>query len=362
MHILQIAPPWFQVPPTNYGGTEWVVSLLTEQLIRRGHQVTLVAAAGSRTSATLRTILPETPSLADRHREYARLVHTLGAYRLRKDFDVVHDHTGELGLALSGIGDGPPVVHTAHGPFDQGFPALLYPMIESTAIVTVSHAQAAVAPPGVRIAGVVHNAVPLAQLTYRNTRRSRNGYLAYVGRANANKAPEVAVDVARRLGMPIRMMVKVNEPPERKYWAENVEPLLEGTRAEVRFSGTQSEKSALFAQAAVTLFPIRWNEPFGLVPLESMACGTPVVAFRRGAVPETIVHGKTGFIVDPDSLDAMCDASLEAVRLSPADCRRHVEQTFSAERMTDGYLSIYADTTAPDRLSRTTVGTRQAFS
>lgn len=342
MRILQIAPPWLPVPPTNYGGIEWVVSLLTEQLVHRGHDVTLVAAAGSQTSASLQTILADTPSLADRHRDYIGLAHALGAYDLPKDFDVIHDHSGAAGLVIGSLMDGQPTVHTSHWAFDEGFLRLLYSMTSPRiAIVAVSRAQAALAPADMRVSGVVHNAVPLRRLPFRSRRRDCGGYLAYVGRANASKAPDVAVEVARRLNMPIRMLVKVDEDLERQYWTTNVEPLLAHATAHVRFAATYAQKCELLAGAATTVFPVRWNEPFALVPVESMACGTPVVAFRRGAVAETIVHGKTGLIVDADNIDAMCQAVRDAVHLRPEDCRRHVERTFSPERLADEYLSIY---------------------
>jgi glycosyltransferase involved in cell wall biosynthesis len=342
MRILQIAPPWFTVPPNNYGGVEEIVSLLTEGLVSKGHDVSLVAAAGSQTDAHLHTILAETPLLADPEREMNRLLHAFGAYRIGTSFDIIHDHSGQTGLVIGALQSRVPVVHTAHNAFDCGPVAQLYSAVgDKVAVVAVSAAQASIAPPGAKVAEVIRNSISVDRFPFHQHSRAGGDYLAYIGRSNRNKGPEVAVEVALRLNMPIRMMVKVDEPHEKEYWQQHVVPLLEKVQAEVILTGTQKDKCELLAGAAVTLFPVCWNEPFGLVPVESMACGTPVVAFRRGGVVETIADGVTGLLVDPGDIDAMCRAVSTAASLSPLACRRHVERAFGSARMVDEYEKLF---------------------
>lgn len=336
MRVLQIAPPWFPVPPTGYGGTEQVVSLLADGLARRGHDVTLLAAGGSHSEARLLTTYsqPPSPQLGNPTIE---LAHVLAGYHERDAFDVVHDHT-MLGAAVGSVPGGPPVVHTLHGAWTPDA-VRLYGRIQARVhLVAISHDQAGRAPPGVRIASVVHNGIDVGA---HRLVTGAGGYLAFVGRANAQKGPRDAIEVARRLGWPLKMAVKVNEPNEHDYFATYLAPAVRRGEVEIVPVDSHEAKVELLGGAAALLFPITWPEPFGLVPVEANACGTPVVAFAEGAMPEVIEPGRSGLLVPTGDLDAFCGAVERAVHLDRPTCRRVVADRFDAERMVAGYEQIF---------------------
>lgn len=351
MRILQIAPPWFAVPPVAYGGIEWIVAQLADGMTAAGHDVTLFASGGSITDARLRTVYAQPPS--ERLGEiWPELRHAAAAYRRLREFDVAHDHSGVagpvIGALLGEIGAGPPVVHTLHGAWNDDarelYGALPGPDAGGLRLVAISQDQADRAPEGVRIEAVVHNGIPVERFPFRGDRRRGDGPLAFLGRASAEKGPATAIRVAAALGRPLRMAVKVNEAPERSYWEREVAPLLagaEGHDVEVRFNATFQEKAALLADADALLMPIAWHEPFGLVMAEAMACGTPVVAYGLGAAPEVVDHGRTGLVVPPGDVAAFCDAVTRVGDIDPSACRARVETMFSTQAMVDGYLRVY---------------------
>jgi glycosyltransferase involved in cell wall biosynthesis len=336
VRILQIAPPWFPVPPTGYGGTEQVVGLLADGLIERGHDVTLVAAGGSTSRARLRTTFATAPTtrLGDATIE---LTHAVAAYRGAHGFDVVHDHT-LVGAALGAFAGQAPVVHTVHGPWTADASALYAQIHDRVHLTAISHDHAGRAPSGIRIAGVVHNGIDVAAHPFV---AEPSGDLAFVGRANAEKGPLLAIEVARRLGRRLRMAIKVNEPEEHEYFATQIAPALETADAEVVPISSHADKCRLLGEAAVVLFPITWPEPFGLVPIEANACGTPVVAFAEGAVPEIIEHGRTGVLVPGGDLDGFVAAVERAGRLERSTCRAVVEDRFGAAHMVARYERLY---------------------
>jgi glycosyltransferase involved in cell wall biosynthesis len=336
VRILMIAPPWFTVPPAAYGGTEQVVALLVRGLVAGGHEVTLVASGGSRTPARLLSpfAVPPTASLGVTTIE---LAHVGAAYQQRDAFDVVHDHTVP-GLAAASVPGGPPVVHTAHGAWLKDAEALYRGLAGHVHVVTISHDQARRAPRGVRVAATVHNAVDVD--AHAVTAR-KGDHLAFVGRANPQKGPDVAIEVARRTGRPLRMAIKVNEADEREYFATVIRPSLDRADVELVEVATQADKLELLGSAAAVLFPIRWDEPFGLVPIEANAAGTPVVAFSRGAVPEVLEDGRGGVLVAPDDLEGFVAAVEVAAAMDPAGCRASVKARFDAPRMVNGYLAVY---------------------
>jgi glycosyltransferase involved in cell wall biosynthesis len=340
LRILQIAPPWFAVPPAGYGGIEWVVAGLADGLVAAGHDVTLLASGGSRTRGQLLTVFDEPPS-AELGNPLPDLVHCLAGYRHRDEYDLIHDHSGPIGASLGAVAEGPPVVHTLHGPWTDEIRALYRAMPQRLQLVAISQHQAATAPAGVGIAGVAHNGIPVEQFPFRRELRGTAGYLAFVGRACADKGPDIAVEVARRLGRPLRMLLKVNELAEHAYWEEVVRPLLDGVDVEVELQSSVEDKVAAMAGADAVLMPIRWHEPFGLVMAEALACGTPVVAFERGAAPEIVADGETGFVVQPGDLDGFCAAVERVGAIDPGACRRRVEERFSNEAMVDSYLNVY---------------------
>lgn len=338
MRILQIAPPWFTVPPAGYGGIEWVVAELTDGLVDAGHDVTLLASGGSQTKAALWSVF-DTPPSRLLGSPYHDVMHCLPGYERRHDFDLIHDHSGILGPAFGSLLDGPPVVHTLHGPWRPEVADYYEALPQRVHLVAISHDQAAHAPAGVRLAGVVHNGVPLEPYTARDARD--DGYLIFLGRANYEKGPEVALEVARRLGRHVKMVVKVNEPAEEAYWRERCAPLAVGADVEIHRNVTNEQKAQLLAGAQAVLVPLQWDEPFGLVMAEAMACGTPVIAYARGAANEIVVDGKTGLLVEPDDVAGLCEAVGRVGEIDPAACREHVATYFTSDAMVAGYLEVY---------------------
>jgi glycosyltransferase involved in cell wall biosynthesis len=339
MRILQVAPPWLSVPPSAYGGIEWVVSGLADGLIDAGHDVTLLASGGSETRARLETVFDEPPfeQLGDARIE---TIQALAAYRRRGDYDLIHDHTAAVGPALGALTDGPPVVHTLHLPWLDEQIRLARLIAPPVRLVAVSHDQAGRAPDDIPISAVVHNGIPVDRYPFT---ADKDDYLLFVGRANREKGPAVAIEIARRVGRPLVMAMKINERYEREYWQEVLQPLIGRAPAgiEVVPNPEHDRKAGLMAGAAAVVLPIQWPEPFGLVMPEANACGTPVVAFDVGAVPEVIAHGKTGFVVPPGDFDAFCAAIDRTKDLLPRHCRAHVEERFSAQRMVADYERVY---------------------
>lgn len=362
MRILEIAPPWFSVPPTGYGGIEWIIALLADGLVEAGHEVTLLASGRSATLARLEPVFDTPPSerIGD---AWCETRHVTRGYLRRHEFDLIHDHTGTVGPALGALLDGPSVVNTLHGPWTEDVAALHALLAPRLALVAISHDQARRAPAGVTVAAVVPNGIPLDSFAVRRERRGTSGYLVYVGRANREKGPEVAVEVARRLGRRLKMLVKINEPAEQAYWRDVVAPGLEEVDAELVGDPSMADKAGLLAGADATLFPAQWPEPFGLVMAESMACGTPVVGFGNGAVSEVVADGETGFVVAPGDVDGLCAAVDRVGQVDPSACRRRVEQQFSGARMIDGYQDLFvrliADPTSVVDVAAAPAGTRQ---
>ena len=334
LRVAVIAPPFFPIPPAGYGGIERVVAAQAEGLVAAGHDVTLFAAAGSATRARLVVPLDSPLPLGDAASISDELFHATTAYLEAESFDVIHDHTG-VGITIGAmLHQGPPVVHTLHGPWTEPSRRLLGRLHHRLHLVAISRAQRD-ANPHVRYAGVVHNGVDLAAYPFNPIKED---FVVFVGRTSPEKRPEVAVEVARRAKLPLVMMVKRNEPAERAYWDEVVVPQLHAD-VEVVEQPPHELKVDLIGRARAMLFPIAWPEPFGLVMPETMACGTPVIAHPRGAAPEVIIDGVTGFLCP--TIDEMIDAVAAARDLQPQDCRLHVERHFSAGAMVAGYEQVY---------------------
>lgn len=338
MRILEIAPPWFTVPPRGYGGIEQIVALLCDGLVARGHDVTLFASGGSVTDAKLRSVydVPPSEQLGSAPHE---LAHLLDAFADAGDFDVVHDHSGVIGAALGARLQSTPYVHTVHGDWDPAVVSVYQKLGDRIGLVTISGSQARTAPPGVNVIGSVPNGIDVEQFSFHE-HADAEGPLAFVGRANATKGPEVAVAVAAKLGRPLRMAVKVNEAAEHEYWREVVVPLLDGVAVDVVLNGGRDAAITAMAGASATLVPISWEEPFGLVMVESMACGTPVVAYARGAACEVVADGRSGVLVPPGDEGVMCAVVEEIARIDRAECRRWVTERYSAAVMVDGYERV----------------------
>ena len=337
LRIAILSPPWFAVPPVRYGGIEAVVSLLTEGLVANGHEVTLFAAGNSRTSAQLSFVHDEAPS-GQLGMSQPELLHSLALLERADDFDVISDHSGPLGLTISGL-VATPSVHTVHGAVG-GEPGRLYQSItnvigERARLVSLTLSQRAPMPALPWFANVP-NAVDLSAHPCRA--RSGGSYLFWLGRMSPDKGAEDAIAVARSAGLPLVLAGKMSDPAEKEYFEQHVRPKLDD---EIRYVGEVdgTERVRLLHGSRALLFPISWEEPFGLVMIEAMACGVPVIATRRGSVPEVIEHGRTGFIVD--SLDEMVERIGDATAIDPRDCRRSVERRFAPERMVDRYVDAF---------------------
>ena len=340
MRVAVLSPVWFPVPPAGYGGIEWVVSLLADGLVDGGHDVTLFASGDSRTMARLEAVYETAPSEWIGH-TFWELRHAVSCFSRPDDFDVISDHTGLLGLALGSLGP-TPLAHTVHGPL-SGEPGALYEQIVSmlphAALIAVSDEQRR-PKPNLPWVSTCANALDLSVYPFVP---ERGDYLLFLGRMTADKGAHRAVAVALECGLPLKLAGKCREPLERQYFDQLVRPYLSDT---IEYVGevTHGEKVALLQHARATLFPIEWDEPFGLVMIESMACGTPVIATRYGAVPEVIEDGVTGVVVD--SWRDMGAALERADAIDPLVQRRAVEQRFSPARMVADYVAAYEATIA----------------
>lgn len=335
MRVAQIAPVWYPVPPRGYGGIELVVSLLTEGLVAAGHDVTLFASGGSRTAARLLSPLADPPDPALLGNPWYETLHAIAAYEHHREFDVIHDHSGIVGPALGALLDGrPPVVHTLHGPWTEPSRLFYAHLADRVHLVAISKAQRD-DNPHLRYAATVHNGIDVRTYPYRE---HKDRFLVYIGRANPDKGPAIAIEVARRAGYPLAMIVKRSEPFERAYWDEMIAPKLHD-EVEVYEQVPHETKADLLARATAMVFPIQWPEPFGLVMVEAMACGTPVVACPAGAAVELVEEGVTGFL--RETLDGLVEAVGHVGRCSPRACRGRVEERFSAEAMVRGYAALF---------------------
>jgi glycosyltransferase involved in cell wall biosynthesis len=335
MRIAQVAPLAESVPPKLYGGTERVVSWLTEELVGLGHDVTLFASADSLTSASLVPVWPQALRLSrpapDPYAPYSVLLERLK--ELASSFDVIHCHIDWLHLPLLRCLE-VPFLTTLHGRLDLGYIQTAMRSFPEAPFVSISDNQRAPLP-DVNWLATVYHGMPTTALEpcYKPDR-----YLAFLGRITPEKGPETAIRLAQRSGRPLRMAAKIPRG-ENQYFKDRIEPMLDGRG--VQFIGEVDDrtKGSFLGKAAALLFPIDWPEPFGLVMIEAMACGTPVIAMRRGSVPEIIEDGVTGFVVDNEA-----EALAAISRLGTIDRRRvraEFERRFAAHRMVEDYLQLY---------------------
>jgi glycosyltransferase involved in cell wall biosynthesis len=335
MRIAQVSPLYESVPPQLYGGTERVVSYLTEELVAAGHQVTLFASADSETMATLAPMSPRSLRLdtdcVDQLAHHVRMVEEV--YRRASEFDVIHFHIDYLHLPLASREETPHLT-TLHGRLDLPDLQPLYRTYPHEPTVSISNSQRAPLE-WLRWLGTVHHGLPRDLLP---AGRGTGGYLAFLGRMSPEKRPDRAIQLAQRTGIPLKMAAKVDRADKAYYEAE-VRPLMR--KAPVEYIGeiTEAEKAEFLGDAMALLFPIDWPEPFGLVMIEAMACGTPVIAWRRGSVPEIIEDGVSGVIVD--SMDQGEAAVRSIGAMDRGRCRRAFEARFTADRMARDYVECY---------------------
>jgi glycosyltransferase involved in cell wall biosynthesis len=329
-----VAPPYFTVPPAGYGGVEAVLADLVDALVDRGHHITLIGAGshGTRAQQFIRTYDEPVPTqLGEALPEIlnaARAAKALGTVAL----DLVHDHTA-AGPLLAPSRDVPTVV-TAHGPVSGDLGRVYQELGHLIHLVALSDTQRATAPelPWV---GRVHNAIRVDSFPFR---AEKDDFALFLGRFHPQKAPHVAIDAARAAGVPIVLAGKCSEPVEREYYRTEVKPRLGPDAQDLGMAGP-AKKRELLSRARCLVFPICWDEPFGLVMVEALACGTPVVALRHGAVEELLRDGVTGVVVDKDG--ELPDAILASSGLSPRTCRRDAEDRFDVSGMAVGYEQLY---------------------
>jgi glycosyltransferase involved in cell wall biosynthesis len=337
MRIAQVATLYESVPPRAYGGIERVVSWLTEALVERGHDVTLFASGDSTTRARLVEACPNALRLiedtADPQAFHVAMLERV--VRMSTEFDLVHFHTDYQGFPFARRLACPHLT-TLHWRLDIPGLAALYREFSDLPLVSISDAQRAPLP-WVNWIGTVYHGLPDSQMPFS---AEGGDYLAFLGRIAPTKRPDLAIEIAERAGIPIKIAAKIDNG-DRWYYDGSIEPLFHDPLVEYRGELADHEKGEFLAHARALLFPVDWPEPFGLVLIEALACGTPVIAFRRGSVPEIVEDGVTGFVVD--DVESAVRAIGRLDELSRADCRAAFERRFTVSRMTDDYLALYGE-------------------
>lgn len=339
LRIAQVAPLFESVPPKLYGGTERVVSCLTEDLVRQGHAVTLFASGDSVTAAQLVSVCDRALRLDPVHPDPFAL-HTLmleRVFRRAGSFDVIHFHTDGLHLPLARRCAGVRSVTTLHGRLDIPGLQSLYEEFSEQPLISVSNAQRRPLPRANWAATIYHGIPPQMHAATEAPGR----YLAFLGRIAREKGIERAITIARRTGIPLKIAAKI-DPADRAYFDASIARLIDGSLVEFIGEIGELEKTRFLGDALALLFPVDWPEPFGLTMIEAMACGTPIIAFRCGSVPEIIDDGVTGHIVD--DLDKAVKCVADVGGLSRKRCRERFEQRFTVARMSQDYCSVYYQT------------------
>jgi glycosyltransferase involved in cell wall biosynthesis len=340
MRIAQVSPLYESVPPRLYGGTERVLHYLTEELVRLGHEVTLFASGDSQTSASLRaqcdTALRLDETCIDPLAKHVLMIEQVAAWA--NDFDVIHFHTDYLHFPVARR-LGVPHLTTLHGRLDIRDLGRMYDEFNDMPVVSISDSQRTPLPQA-RWVSTVYHGLP-ANLLKFNPRPE--GYFAFVGRISPEKRVDRAIEIAKALNVPLKIAAKVDKV-DKEYFERDIAPLLDDPLIEFIGEIGEAEKSAFMGGARALLFPIDWPEPFGLVMIEAMACGTPVVAFRHGSVPEVLEEGVTGNIVE--SMEAAIEAAKHVEQFDRAKVRAEFERRFSAERMAKDYIELYAELAA----------------
>jgi glycosyltransferase involved in cell wall biosynthesis len=335
MKIAQIAPLWESVPPRLYGGTERIVSYITEELVRQGHDVTLFASGDSQTTARHWAACPHAlrlqTGLVNRDAPLMLMQEqALGAEAER--FDIIHSHLDFLSFPMSRR-CATPVLTTLHGRLDLPELIPIFREYDDMPVVSISDAQR-IPLPDANWQGTVYHGLPDLYAFHPN----HGSYLAYLGRICPEKRPDHAIEIAKRVGIPLRIAAKV-DPVDREYFETKIEPLLDHPLVEFLGEITDAEKCDFLGEAAAVLCTYDWPEPFGIVLIEALACGTPVFAYRRGSIPEIIEDGVTGFICE--NLDEMVAAIDRLPLIQRQHCRDSFEARFTVQRMVQDYLALY---------------------
>ena len=345
VRIAQVAPLYESVPPQLYGGTERVVSYLTEELVRQGHEVTLFASGDSATAAELVAVCPRSLRL-DKGCVDQLAHHVLMLEQVRRraaDFDVIHFHIDYMHFPLSRR-ESLLQLTTLHGRLDLPDLAPLYDEFKDMPVVSISDAQREPLPQALWLGTVYHG---LPDLYCFNATPA--DYFAFIGRISPEKRVDRAIRIARELGIPLRIAAKVDRV-DREYFAKEIEPLIDDKLIQYIGEIGENDKADFLCNARALLFPIDWPEPFGLVMIEAMACGTPVIAYRRGSVPEVMEEGVSGFVVD--DFPSALRAAEQVVSLDRQRCREAFERRFTAARMASDYAALYRLLLEGDRRPR----------
>ncbi len=333
MRIALVAPPWAPIPPELYGGIEGAIDNLARGLDAQGHEVLLFTTGDSTCPVSRRWLLPSAEGTRMGF-TVPELRHVMAAYDAVGGYDIVHDHT-VIGPIYSEILPDVKVVTTIHGPFNEELTDIYRRLGHRVPIIGISEAQCRPVP-DIPIARIIHHAVDADAFPIG----SGGDYVVFLGRMAPEKGAHRAIVAARKADIPIKLAGKLREPPEQMFFEKEVAPLL-GDDVEYVGEVTQEEKLKLLAGARATLFPIRWNEPFGLVMIESMACGTPVIAYPEGAAPEVVEDGRIGYLVRSETEMA---AAIEKVRdLDRGECRAAVETRFSIERLVREHVELFEE-------------------
>jgi glycosyltransferase involved in cell wall biosynthesis len=341
LRIAMLAPPWIPVPAPAYGGIEEVVRVLCRGLVERGHDVTLLAPPGSRSSADVVPLLDE-PHPEDIELSLVEANHVSAAFDLIKDarangrpFDVLHDHCPGVAVAMADSLD-VPVVHTLHGPFDEHRAELYRRHGHKATLVAISEAQRAEAPEGVACDWVIPNPIDLDEWPFSE---DKDDALLFMGRMDPDKGPDRAIAAAQAAGSRLILAGPV-QPDHTEFFDAEVAPHLDDEQTCYVGAVGGAQRTRLFARSRGLLMPIDWPEPFGLVMVEALACGTPVIAFDQGSASEIIDHGKTGYLVR--DVEQMAQAIGELDRIAPAACRASVERRFGLPHVVASYEQVYA--------------------
>lgn len=336
MRIAQVAPLWERVPPPAYGGIELVVGLLCDELVRRGHEVTLFASGDSISLAKLESVHPRAIRLDSTVKEYNvyEMLQLSRVYEQANQFDIIHSHMDCATLPYANLVK-TPTVHTLHNTFTPDSEKL-FVHARRQPYVSISNAQRE---PRLALnyVATVYNGID-SDLYKFQAEPENPPYLAFLGRISPEKGAHLAIEIAKRSGWHLKMAGKV-DAINMEYFEQEIKPHIDGTQIEYLGEANHAQKNVLLGGAIATLFPITWREPFGLVMIESMATGTPVIAMAMGSTPEVIDHGKTGFLCH--SVAEAVAAIAPATQLNRYACREHVLTHFSMERMTDGYEAVY---------------------
>ncbi|MEH2040823.1 glycosyltransferase family 4 protein [Nostoc sp.] len=336
MKIAQLAPLWERVPPPAYGGIELVVGLLTDELVRRGHEVTLFASGDSISLAKLTSVHPRALRLDPTIKDYGiyEMLNLASVYERAEEFDIIHSHIGHGALAYANLVK-TPTVHTLHGTFNSDNEKM-FSFGKKQPYVNISNAQREPRL-GLNYVATVYNGIDVSSYEF-HSQPEDPPYLAFLGRMSPEKGAHLAIEIAKVAGWHLKMAGKI-DVVDVEYFEKEIKPHIDGEQIEYLGEANHAQKNALMGGAVATLFPITWREPFGLVMIESMASGTPVIAMKLGSTEEVISHGKTGFLCN--NIQECISAIDRVIELDRYACRQYVENLFSVKHMTDGYEAVY---------------------